>query len=100
MLPLFDEYTVDLLVFWEIAAEQRSGHVLVSGLSLGPGHGALRDIIESVESGKVKRSMYAETERGRKTLLAAVKKSHWNSEADPIVVRVNSVATQHDFSTG
>lgn len=101
IFPLYNPYCVDLVVFWEIPSQHRSGHLLVSGLTLGAGHAALQEIIEEAESAKVKRSMYAETQREKLELLDGVRKSEWNAEMNPIVVTLQDGGRlEHDFATG
>ncbi|KAH7912583.1 ER-golgi trafficking TRAPP I complex 85 kDa subunit-domain-containing protein [Hygrophoropsis aurantiaca] len=101
IFPLYNPLSVDVLLYWEIPSELRSGHILVSDIILGAGHGALKEIIEEAENAKVKRSMYAETQREKVEILQAVRDSEWNSEMDPIVVTVeDGRAAEHDFTQG
>ena len=62
LFPLYNPASLDALVFWEIPSQKRSGHVLVSGLTLGAEHGDLGSIIEERESTKIERTVYAETQ--------------------------------------
>ena len=101
IFPLHNPYSTSLVVFWEIPSQDRYGHVLVPGLTLGASHAPLRGVIQASESAKVKRSMYAETERERQDILDAVRTCDWNAEMDPTVVSVRDGFTvKHDFSQG
>ena len=91
---------MDFLVFWEIPSEQRTGFILLSGLNLGAGHAALREAIEKVENAKVKRSMYAETQREKTEILQSIRDSEWNAEMNPLVVTIQQDIVEHDFSLG
>lgn len=91
-------------MFWSIPAQGRAGHVLVSGVHVGAGHAALKGVVEEAEGAKVKRSMYAETERERVSVLGAVRSCEWNAEMDPVVVLVSlggeGALVEHDFACG
>jgi len=101
IFPLYHPHSVDFVAFWEIPSQDRSGHVLFSGLRLGASHAALREVIEEAENAKVKRSMYAETHRKRQEILAAARRCEWNAEMDPLEVVVqDGMAVEHDFSRG
>ncbi|KAG1875607.1 ER-golgi trafficking TRAPP I complex 85 kDa subunit-domain-containing protein [Suillus subalutaceus] len=101
IFPLYNPLSVDFVVFWKIPSEQRSGHILVSDITLGASHAALRGVLEGVESAKVKRSMYAETQREKVEMLQAIRDSEWNAEMNPIVVIVkDGLVIEHDFSQG
>ncbi|RPD64974.1 hypothetical protein L227DRAFT_571426 [Lentinus tigrinus ALCF2SS1-6] len=101
IFPLYNPSTVDVVIFWELSAQKRAGHILLQGPTLGAGHAALKEIIEAAETMKVKRSMYAETERERQAILEAVKKCEWNRETDPISVFVQDGSiVEHDFRQG
>jgi hypothetical protein len=100
VFPLFNPFSVNFLVFWEIPSEQRTGFVLLSGLNLGAGHAALQETIEKVESAKVKRSMYAETQREKVEILQSIRDSEWNAEMNPLVVTIQEGVVEHDFSRG
>ena len=91
---------MDFLVFWEIPSEQRTGFVLLSGVNLGAGHAALQEAVENVESAKVKRSMYAETQREKMEMLQSIRASEWNAEMNPLVVTTQEGVVEHDFSRG
>lgn len=100
ILPLFNPLSVDFLIFWEIPTEQRTGFILLSGLNLGAGHAALQGVIENVESAKVKRSMYAETQREKMGILQSIRDSEWNAEMNPLVVTIQEGVVEHDFNLG
>ncbi|KAG2075048.1 hypothetical protein BDR04DRAFT_1006461 [Suillus decipiens] len=101
IFPLYNPLSVDFVVFWKIPSEQRSGHIFVSEITLGASHAALREVLEGVESAKVKRSMYAETQREKVEMLQAIRDSEWNAEMNPIVVTVkDGLVIEHDFSQG
>ena len=99
IFPLFNPYALDIILFWELDGDGRCGHVLVPGLTLGARHGYLDRMLDDAESAKVKRSMYAETQRERSEILRAIRESEWNAEMDPTVVIHEIPGTmQHDFS--
>ncbi|KAJ7092588.1 ER-golgi trafficking TRAPP I complex 85 kDa subunit-domain-containing protein [Mycena epipterygia] len=100
IFPLHNPSSVDVIIFWEIPTQHRYGHILLSGITLGAGHAALKDIINEAENAKVKRSMYAETQRQKMEVLDAVRHSEWNTEMNPTVVKQEEVPVTHDFSTG
>ncbi|KAJ7706314.1 ER-golgi trafficking TRAPP I complex 85 kDa subunit-domain-containing protein [Mycena rosella] len=100
IFPLHNPNSVDVIIFWEIPTQRRRGHILLSGITLGAGHAALKDIIDEAESAKVKRSMYAETQRQKMDVLDAIRNSEWNAEMNPIVVTQEEVPVSHDFSSG
>lgn len=90
-----------MVAFWHIPSQARSGHILVSGVTIGAGHAALKEIIEEAENAKVKRSMYAETDRERLEVLEAVRNCEWNAEMDPVVVSLeDGTVVEHDFARG
>ncbi|KAI5123549.1 hypothetical protein M0805_003369 [Coniferiporia weirii] len=101
IFPLHNPSAVDVLISWDLPSLGRSGHTLITGLLLGVGHGALQDIIDVVERGKAKRSMFAETQRQREEILEAIKYSEWNVEMNPMVTSVHCEEfVTHNFSTG
>ncbi|KAI0697133.1 ER-golgi trafficking TRAPP I complex 85 kDa subunit-domain-containing protein [Cytidiella melzeri] len=101
IFPLYEPNSVDIVFFWDIPSQGRSGHLLVSGLALGAKHAFLRELIEEAENAKVKRSMYAETERERVEVLGAVRNSEWNAEMDPLIISVqDGLKVEHDFKQG
>ncbi|KAK7694801.1 hypothetical protein QCA50_001989 [Cerrena zonata] len=59
VFPLHNPYSTNLVVFWEIPSQDRWGHVFVPGLTLGASHAPLREIVQTMESAKIKRSMMA-----------------------------------------
>lgn len=88
-------------MFWEIPSQKRSGHVLVSGLTLGAEHGDLGTIIEEAVSAKVKRSMYAETQKEKVEIMQAVRGGEWNVNSNPVVVSVRyELVVEHNFNSG
>lgn len=101
IFPLYNPSSVDVVVFWEIPQQNRSGHILVPGITFGIGHAALKEIIEDAEGAKVKRSIYAETQREKEEILDAVRASEWNAEMNPITVaQTHEDALEHNFSDG
>lgn len=100
IFPLFNPLSVDVLVFWEMPSEQETGFILLSGLNLGAGHAALQEAVENAESAKVKRSMYAETQREKMEILQSIRDSEWNAEMNPLVVTLQEGVLGHDFSRG
>lgn len=92
---------MDLVVFWELPNQKRTGHLYVTGLHLGAGHAALSDIVEEAKNAKAKRSMYAETERERVEMLGSVENSEWNTEMNPLTLVVKGLDTVvHNFNDG
>lgn len=74
---------------------------MVSGLTLGAEHGDLGGIIEEAESAKVKRIMYAETQKEKMEVMQAVKGGEWNVNSNPVVVSVKyELVVDHDFESG
>jgi tRNA A37 threonylcarbamoyladenosine dehydratase len=68
---------------------------------MGAAHAALDDIIDKTENAKVKRSMYAETQREKMELVDGIRGSEWNEEMDPISVSVEDLgAVEYDFGKG
>ena len=101
IFPLYNPSNVDIVVFWELPAQKRAGHILLQGPTLGAHHAGLREIIDAAENMKVKRSMYADTQREREAIVHAAKNCEWNRETDPVwlFVRDGSVV-EHDFRQG
>jgi len=88
-------------VFWENPSQQRSGHLLIPGITFSAGHAALKEIIDDAEGIKAKRDMYAETQREKSEILDAVRRSEWNAEMNPIVVTLQyGHKLEHDFTQG
>ncbi|KAF9244569.1 ER-golgi trafficking TRAPP I complex 85 kDa subunit-domain-containing protein [Melanogaster broomeanus] len=101
VFPFFNPLAVDFVIFWEIPSEQRTGFTLSSTLNLGAGYAALQEVIEITEGAKVKRSMYAETEREKTEVLRSIRDSEWNAEMNPLVVTIpDNIVVEHDFSRG
>lgn len=101
VFPLYHPHSLDIVIFWDIPSQERSGHILLSGLILGAGHAPLAEVISEAENMKVKRSMYAETTRQRAEILQSARTCEWNAEMNPINVSVESGTTvEHDFTKG
>lgn len=101
VFPLFNPAALDVLIFWEVPSENRTGNLLVSGLNLGATHSPLRDIIETAENAKIGRSMYAETQREKEEVVQSIRNSEWNMEMNPLQVTVHSANDlNHDFTKG
>ncbi|KAF8898889.1 ER-golgi trafficking TRAPP I complex 85 kDa subunit-domain-containing protein [Infundibulicybe gibba] len=101
IFPLYNPASVDAVVYWEMPQQKRAGHLYVSGLDLGAGHAILEEAIQEAENAKVKRSMYAETQREKMEVLDAIRNSEWNAEMNPLVaVSQESAKVVHDFTTG
>ncbi|KIY70143.1 hypothetical protein CYLTODRAFT_392434 [Cylindrobasidium torrendii FP15055 ss-10] len=104
IFPLYHPQAVDVTLFWRIITPEtteRVGHVTVRVDNVGVGHGLLRDIVDTAESAKVVRSMYAETTREKAEVLRCVKESEWNAEGDPVVVRIlGQDDIKHAFAEG
>ena len=101
VFPLYHPHSLDVIIFWKIPAQGRSGHILLPSLSLGAGHASLTEVISEAENTKMKRSMYAETTRQRLEILESVRSCEWNAEMNPVEVSVrDGVSVMHDFSKG
>ncbi|KAK7064334.1 ER-golgi trafficking TRAPP I complex 85 kDa subunit-domain-containing protein [Favolaschia claudopus] len=100
IFPLHNPDSVDFVVFWRVPEQNRRGHTFVSGITLGAGHSALKEIIDDAENAKVKRSMYAETQRQKVEVLDAIRLSEWNTEMNPTVVTQEEAPVIHDFVQG
>ncbi|TEB39007.1 hypothetical protein FA13DRAFT_1724958 [Coprinellus micaceus] len=101
IFPLYNPLSVDIVIFWEIPSQNRKGHITVYGTRMGAAHAALDDIIDKTENAKVKRSMYAETQREKMELVDGIRGSEWNEEMDPISVSVEDLgAVEYDFGKG
>ncbi|KAL7285211.1 hypothetical protein ACG7TL_000304 [Trametes sanguinea] len=101
IFPLYNPSTVDIVLFWSLPAQKRAGHILLQGPMLGAEHAPLRELVEAARNTKVKRSMYAETQRERAAILEAVEACEWNRELDPVAVFVtDGEVVQHDFRQG
>jgi hypothetical protein len=99
IFPLYHPRSLDVLLFWDIPSSDRSGHVLVSGAIVGAEHGALHNVIREVQGMKVKRSIYAETEMERSSILEAIRTSEWNAEMNPVLLTIIEPGViHHDFS--
>ncbi len=99
IFPLYHPYSLDIILFWDVPSEGRSGHVLVSGPIIGAVHGALNAAIREVEEMKVKRSMYAETQRERESIMEAIRACEWNAEMNPVsLVTIEPDIIRHQFS--
>ncbi|KAI9460993.1 ER-golgi trafficking TRAPP I complex 85 kDa subunit-domain-containing protein [Lactarius psammicola] len=99
IFPLYHPHSLDIILFWDVPSDGRSGHILVSGSILGAEHGALNAAIQEAEEMKVKRSMYAETQRERLNVLEAIRASEWNAEMNPIsLVTIEPDIVRHNFS--
>ncbi|KAH9858208.1 ER-golgi trafficking TRAPP I complex 85 kDa subunit-domain-containing protein [Lenzites betulinus] len=101
IFSLYNPSTIDVVLFWELPAQRRAGHILLQGPTLGAGHAPLRELVGAARSMKVKRSMYAETQRERAAILEAVQACEWNREDDPVAVFVqDGGVVEHDFRQG
>jgi trafficking protein particle complex subunit 8 len=99
IFPLYHPHSLDVLLFWDIPSGGRSGHVLISGTTIGAEHGALHNIIREAEETKVKRSIYAETQMERANILEAIRTSEWNAEMNPVLLTtIKSDVIHHNFS--
>lgn len=99
IFPLYHPRSLDVLIFWDIPSSERSGHVLISGANVGAEHGALNAVIQEAQELKVKRSMYAETQREKSSVLEAIRTSEWNAEMNPVsLVTIEPGVIDHDFS--
>jgi hypothetical protein len=99
IFPLYHPHSLDVLIFWDIPSSERSGHVLISGANVGAEHGALNVVIQEAQELKVKRSMYAETQREKSSVLEAIRTSEWNAEMNPVsLITIEPGVIDHDFS--
>ncbi|THV07645.1 hypothetical protein K435DRAFT_825459 [Dendrothele bispora CBS 962.96] len=102
IFPLFNPSCLDLLISWRISSRpHRTGRIFTSALNLGAGHAWLRGVLEEAETGKIKRSMYAETQRERMEVIEAIRASEWNTEMNPLTITIYVEDNlTHDFSKG
>lgn len=99
IFPLYHPHSLDVLIFWDIPSSERSGHLLISGVNVGAEHGALNAIIQETQELKVKRSMYAETDIERLSILESIRASEWNAEMNPVLLTtIEPDVISHDFS--
>ena len=99
IFPLYHPHSLDVLIFWDIPSSERSGHVLISRVNVGAEHGALNTIIQETQELKVKRSMYAETDREKSSILEAIRASEWNAEMNPVsLTTIEPGVINHNFS--
>ncbi|KAI0307705.1 ER-golgi trafficking TRAPP I complex 85 kDa subunit-domain-containing protein [Multifurca ochricompacta] len=99
IFPLYHPRSLDVVLFWDIPSDGRSGHILIPGAILGAEHGTLNSFIQEAEEAKLIRSMYAETQRERSSILEAIRGSEWNAESNPIsLVTVGPEIISHNFS--
>jgi hypothetical protein len=99
IFPLYHPYSLDVLLFWDIPSSGRSGHLLISGAIVGAEHGALHDVIREAREAKVKRSIYAETQMERSSILEAIRTSEWNAEMNPVsLTTIEPGVINHNFS--
>ena len=103
IFPLYTPHTFDIYIYWEMNSFDvvRKGCCIVRELCVGAGHEGLREVLQKAKNAKEK-SMYAETQREKETLLSALRTSEWNLEMDPLVVKVRTKSTivEHDFRQG
>ena len=103
IFPLYTPHTFDIYIYWEINTFDivRTGCYIVRELCVGAGHEGLREVLQKAENARDK-SMYAETQREKETLLGALQSSEWNLEMDPLIVkaRARSAIVEHDFKRG
>ncbi|KAI0321379.1 ER-golgi trafficking TRAPP I complex 85 kDa subunit-domain-containing protein [Amylostereum chailletii] len=99
IFPLYHPNALHTVIEWAIPDEERSGYLTVSGPLLGASHGSLNGIIQEMEERKVTRSMYAETQRERSSILEAIRNSEWNAEMNPVYAVVQTPGVvENDFS--
>ena len=99
IFPLYHPHSLDIILSWDVPSDGRSGHIIVSGTILGAEHGVLNAAIQEAEEMKVKRSMYAETQRERSNVLEAIRASEWNVEMNPVsLVTIEPDIVRHNFS--
>lgn len=99
IFPLYHPHSLDVLLFWDIPSSDRSGHILISGAIVGAEHGALHNILREVQQMKVKRSIYAETQMEKSSILEAIRTSEWNAETNPVsLTTIEPGVIHHDFS--
>ncbi|KAF9517934.1 hypothetical protein BS47DRAFT_419311 [Hydnum rufescens UP504] len=94
-------HDVDLILLWEIPSEHRFGLCAITDLIVGPRHGALQNLLAEARHDGGGRTMYAETNRERGTLLESIRTCDWNVDDDPIAVHVEGPRrVTHDFGNG
>jgi trafficking protein particle complex subunit 8 len=99
IFPSYHPHSLDVLLFWDIPSSGKSGHVLISGTIIGAEHGALHNVIREAEEAKVKRSIYAETQMEKASILEAIRTSEWNAEMNPVLlITIEPSVIHHNFS--
>ncbi|KAF8273905.1 ER-golgi trafficking TRAPP I complex 85 kDa subunit-domain-containing protein [Lactarius quietus] len=99
IFPLYHPHSLDIILFWDVPSDGRSGHIIVSGAILGAEHGGLNAAIQDAEEMKVQRIMYAETQREKSSVLEAIRASEWNAEMNPVSLVIKEPdVIRHSFS--
>ncbi|GJJ13919.1 hypothetical protein Clacol_008176 [Clathrus columnatus] len=102
ILPLWSHRRMNIVLSWEIPEENRRGFVTIPGITLGACHAPLEEAIHNSAASSTKRAIYAETTREKAVIQNIIQSSDWNTEMNPLVVRVSTRSPQiaHDFSHG
>ena len=109
--PLFDPLDLDVIVSWTIPEQpSRQGRTVLHGIRVSPEFSIVEDVRRQValaiaKGGKQTRTMYEETGRLRRVLLASVLDGVLGQEEDPVIVRLGVSSAkrgrvEHDFDQG
>jgi trafficking protein particle complex subunit 8 len=100
IFPFHHPRSLEIAVSWEIPSQKRHGVIFASGVALGAGHDALREVLSATDVAGGGRSMYAETAREKAQIIDALRTSIWNAEMNPLVVLAADETVEHDFENG
>ncbi|KAM0793278.1 hypothetical protein ACM66B_000739 [Microbotryomycetes sp. NB124-2] len=99
LFPLFNPFSLDLLVFWHVPATKQRGYHHLTGIPLGATSNELRSVLRSAELKA--GGLYAESQRERTMLLSSLGRSEFGRDDNPVKVwiEVDDVVS-HDFDQG
>lgn len=108
IFPLVPPFDLDLAVRWSIPGKDREGISHLHGIKLAPYQSVVEPLRAKLQSsdGTFKRTMYEETDRLQRELVANVMDGELGFDQDPIDVAIKVDAKRdrgilaHDFSTG
>jgi hypothetical protein len=96
LFPLFNDRCLDLLVFWTSPSLGVQGHHHLTGIPIGAGSNALKEVLETAE--QKAGGLYAESQRERSALLAGLRRSEFGVDQSPVAVLLEvSEFGEHDF---
>ena len=80
---LYTSRSLDLLVFWRLPKQNRTGFNMLCDLKLGPGESRLGPILSGADS--IAGGLYAESQRERTLLIKNIESSEYGQDDNPIV---------------